>query len=142
MMLTAEVFVGNDKISAATGARCVVDVATEFGSVSFLIRSDGVLSIKAEDGSGRVIDEQILTLSGLLSQLGIEVTADGEDDEDDTPLAEQLRELDDAKTLIREAGMGETPNPLHEHGQQEGQAPGGQEEGGEEGPRPADPAEG
>lgn len=131
-MLTTEVFVGREKIAAAAGDSCAVAVATEFGSVSLLVRKDGVVTVKAETGAGRVIDERTLTLSGLLAQVGIEIGAD-EDDEDDTPLVERLRELDDAKTLIREAGMGETPNPLYAYGQQEGQAPGGQEEGGEEG---------
>lgn len=96
-----------------------VHVRRPYGSLLIAIGETGMILVRSEDGDGNRIEERIIDPDTLVS--------DGVADPD-SDLGEQLKPLDTVRQELKEAGIGQQPNPFHS--EPERQAAGGQKEGG------------
>lgn len=131
LITTTKAETGGVVISIGSSAK--IEMVRDYGSLTVELKEDGTLTVCAHDGDGklrkgigdkaeRIIDAYLTPPAEL----------DDQDSDDGDDLFSNLAPLDEVPTVLKEAGIGKTPNPLL--GEQEGQETSRQEEGEGQGP--------
>lgn len=114
-----DVFKGGNVVHASEADQVKVEVKRPYGSLVITVTDEGNVVFDSLDGDGEVLETACLNPD--------EYVCDGEADPAEGDLPAQLKTLDTVQQELKEAGIGQQPNPAHH--EREGQEAGGQEEG-------------